>query len=63
MAGNAFIRSIFGAGFVVFATAMYENLGIAWASSLLGFLGCAFLPIPFLLFYVSDKFCPCPWHY
>jgi hypothetical protein len=52
MAGNTFIRSMFGAGFVVFATAMYNNLGIAWASSLLAFLGCAFLPIPFFLFRV-----------
>ncbi|KAJ5059179.1 benomyl/methotrexate resistance protein [Bipolaris maydis] len=42
-------RSAFGAGFPLFANAMYKKLGIDWASSLLGFLGIAFIPIPFAL--------------
>lgn len=50
LAGNDFMRSAFGAGFPLFATAMYHRLGIDWASSLLGFLGLAFVPIPFLLY-------------
>lgn len=29
---------------------MFERLGINWAGSLLGFLGIAFLPIPFLFY-------------
>ncbi|KAI9871653.1 MAG: hypothetical protein M1823_008383, partial [Watsoniomyces obsoletus] len=49
-AGNDLIRSSFGAGFPLFATAMYRNLGVGWASSLLGFLAIGFIPIPFLLF-------------
>lgn len=57
MAGNAFIRFSFGAGFPLFAPAMYHNLGIHWASSLLGFLGLAFVPIPFAFYFVS----PSPW--
>ena len=50
LAGNDLMRSSFGAGFPLFATAMYKKLGIAWASSLLGFLGIAFIPIPFALY-------------
>lgn len=53
MAGNDLIRSSFGAAFPLFATAMYRNLGVDWASSLLGFLSIAFVPIPFFLFKVS----------
>lgn len=50
MAGNDFSRSIVGAGFPLFASAMFKKLGVDWASSLLGFLSIAFIPIPFLLF-------------
>ncbi|KAL1791827.1 hypothetical protein ACET3X_009578 [Alternaria dauci] len=50
LAGNDLMRSSFGAGFPLFATAMYKNLGINWASSLLAFLGIAFIPIPFALY-------------
>jgi len=37
-------------GFPLFATAMYNRLGVDWASSLLGFLSIAFIPIPFVLY-------------
>ncbi|KAF2622136.1 multidrug resistance protein-like protein [Macroventuria anomochaeta] len=50
LAGNDLMRSAFGSGFPLFANAMYVRLGINWASSLLGFLGIAFIPIPFLLY-------------
>ena len=53
LAGNDFMRSSFGAGFPLFATAMYNKLSVGWASSLLGFLAVAFIPIPFLLYKVS----------
>ena len=46
------MRSSFGAGFPLFATAMYKNLGVGWASSTLGFLSIAFIPIPFVLYRV-----------
>ena len=49
LAGNDFMRSAFGAGFPLFASAMYTNLGVAWASSLLAFISIAFIPIPFVL--------------
>lgn len=53
-AGNDFIRSSFGAGFPLFAGAMYNRLGVAWATSLLGFLSIAFIPIPFVLYFYGE---------
>lgn len=50
MAGNDFLRSNVGAGIPMFASAMFKKLGVKWASSLLGFLSIAFMPISFLLF-------------
>jgi DHA1 family multidrug resistance protein-like MFS transporter len=49
LAGNDFMRSAFGAGFPLFATAMYKDLGVGWASSTLAFISIAFIPIPFVL--------------
>lgn len=34
----------------LFASGMYHNLGINWATSLLGFLAVALLPVPFLFY-------------
>lgn len=50
LAGNDLMRSSFGAGFPLFASAMYNNLGVGWASSLLAFLSICFIPIPFVLY-------------
>ncbi|KAF2145680.1 uncharacterized protein K452DRAFT_356083 [Aplosporella prunicola CBS 121167] len=55
LAGNDFMRSAFGAGFPLFATAMYKTLGVGWASSLLGFLAVAFIPIPFALWFYGER--------
>lgn len=54
-AGNDLVRSAFGAGFPLFAPAMYSKLGIGWASSLLGFLAVAFIPIPFILYFYGKS--------
>jgi DHA1 family multidrug resistance protein-like MFS transporter len=51
IAVNTFIRSLFGAFFPLFTHAMYHNLGVPWATSLLAFLCVVFLPVP-VLFYV-----------
>ena len=62
LAGNDFMRSAFGAGFPLFATAMYNHLGVGWASSTLAFLSIAFIPIPFVLYMVrhsATKTCQC----
>lgn len=50
LAGNDFVRSCLGAGFPLFASAMYQRLGVGWASSTLAFISIAFIPIPFVLF-------------
>lgn len=54
-AGNDFMRSSFGAGFPIFASAMYKNLGVNWASSTLAFLGIAFIPIPYVLYIYGER--------
>ncbi|KAI9894694.1 MAG: hypothetical protein M1814_002050 [Vezdaea aestivalis] len=54
-AGNDLVRSGFGAAFPLFANAMYKKLGVDWASSLLGFLSIAFIPIPFALYYYGHR--------
>ena len=54
IAANTLLRSLAGGGFPLFATAMYHNLGVAWATSLLAFLTVAFLPVP-ILFFVFGK--------
>lgn len=51
LAGNECMRSTASAVFPLFTTAMYERLGIGWASSLLGFLSCLFIPVPIVLYY------------
>ncbi|KAI2470562.1 polyamine transporter 1 [Annulohypoxylon bovei var. microspora] len=50
LAANSVLRSIFGAAFPLFTTAMYNNLGIHWASSIPAFLALACLPFPFLFY-------------
>ncbi|KAI9672465.1 MAG: hypothetical protein M1817_003231 [Caeruleum heppii] len=54
-AGNDLVRSAFGAAFPLFANAMYKDLGVGWASSLLGFLSILFIPIPFVLYYYGER--------
>ena len=54
LAANTFVRSLAGAGFPLFATPMYHKLGVPWATSLLGFLGVAMIPMP-ILFYIFGK--------
>lgn len=39
----------------LFATQMFDTLGVDWAGSLLGFLGIAFMPIPFLFYIFGER--------
>ncbi|KAL5359761.1 major facilitator superfamily domain-containing protein [Aspergillus floccosus] len=55
LAGNDFMRSSFGAGFPLFATAMFHNLGVGWACTLLGCLTVLFVPYPFVLLKYGKK--------
>ncbi|KAH7237044.1 major facilitator superfamily domain-containing protein [Fusarium redolens] len=54
LAANAVVRALFGAGFPMFATAMYKRLGVDWATSVLGFIAVGLFPVP-ILFYVFGE--------
>ncbi|KDQ13833.1 hypothetical protein BOTBODRAFT_188299 [Botryobasidium botryosum FD-172 SS1] len=49
LAANTVVRSLFGAGFPLFANQMYEKLNPRWASTLLGCIALLLVPIPFVL--------------
>lgn len=53
--GNTFVRSFFGFGFPLFGPAMYHRLGVPWASSLLGFVSLAMLPIPVVFYLYGER--------
>jgi len=50
IAASTLVRALAAAGFPLFAGAMFENLGVAWAISLLGFLSVMLIPVPILFF-------------
>ncbi|CAL5871064.1 uncharacterized protein PFLUO_LOCUS5310 [Penicillium psychrofluorescens] len=54
VAANTFLRSIFAGCFPLFTNAMFHNLGVPWAASILGFVSIALIPIPYL-FYIFGK--------
>jgi hypothetical protein len=54
IAANTLIRSGLGGAFPLFAVQMYNKLGVNWASSLLGFITVAMIPIP-IVFYIYGK--------
>jgi hypothetical protein len=46
----AFVRTLAGFSFPLFAPAMYKSLGLAWGNSLLAFISVALgIPVPILL--------------
>lgn len=49
LAAQTVVRSLFGAGFPLFATQMFDELDPRWASSVLGFIAIVLAPIPFIL--------------
>lgn len=55
LAANAVLRSLFGAGFPLFAKTMYGKLGTAWATSLLGFLAVAMAPLPWVFYHFGPR--------
>ncbi|KAI1269284.1 MFS general substrate transporter [Xylariaceae sp. FL1019] len=54
LGGNMFIRSAFAAAFPLFGPYLYHNLGVSWATSLLGFISIALIPIP-VAFYIFGR--------
>ncbi|KAH9909714.1 putative MFS multidrug transporter [Xylariomycetidae sp. FL2044] len=55
ISANTLIRSTIGFAFPLFSAAMYERLGVAWATSLLGFLGVAMIPIPIIFYFYGPR--------
>ena len=54
MAAASCCRSLAGAVLPFAATPLYDNLGVAWASSLLGFLSLGMCVIPFVFLWKGD---------
>ncbi|ESZ93783.1 hypothetical protein SBOR_5839 [Sclerotinia borealis F-4128] len=50
IAANTFLRSFAGGGFPLFAQYMFNGLGVAWATSVLGFACVVMIPAPALFF-------------
>ncbi|KAF2787092.1 MFS general substrate transporter [Melanomma pulvis-pyrius CBS 109.77] len=50
IAANGIFRYTLGGVFPLFTVQMYQALGVGWATSLLGFLSVAMLPIPFVFY-------------
>lgn len=55
IAANTFLRSSMGAAFPIFATPMFNNLGIQWAGTLLGCLAVLLAPMPILFYRYGPK--------
>lgn len=55
VAANTFLRSCFAAAFPLFARYMAHGMGVDWASSLLGFVSCALIPIPYLFYIYGPR--------
>jgi MFS family permease len=55
VAANTFLRSVFAGCFPLFATPMFHNLGINWASSLLGCIAVALIPIPYVFYIFGER--------
>lgn len=55
LAASVILRSICGAVFPLAADPLYSSLGVPWATSVVGFVSLACIPIPFILLYAG------PW--
>jgi MFS transporter, DHA1 family, multidrug resistance protein len=55
IAANTFLRSLAGAGFPLFATYMFNGMGIEWAGTLLGCVALCLVPIPIGFYYYGER--------
>ncbi|EPS32704.1 Major facilitator superfamily multidrug transporter FLU1 [Penicillium oxalicum] len=55
IAANTFCRSLVAAGFPLFSRQMFQNLGIQWASTLLGCLAAVLVPIPVGFYFFGKR--------
>ena len=54
IAGNTFLRSLFGCIFPLFATYMFDGMGIEWACTLIGLVAVVLVPMP-IIFLLKGK--------
>lgn len=55
IAGNTFLRSLFGAVFPLFARYMYDGIGINYGQTLIGGVAAVLVPLPFVFYYFGRK--------
>ncbi|KAJ5242673.1 Major facilitator superfamily domain general substrate transporter [Penicillium citrinum] len=55
IAANTFCRSMVAAAFPLFSRQMFENMGIQWASTLLGCVAAVLVPIPIAFYFFGKK--------
>lgn len=55
ISANSLMRYVAGGAFPLFTAQMYRGLGIGWASSLLGFISVALVPLPFIFFQFGPR--------
>ena len=49
LASNSLVRSVLGATIPMAAFPMFDKLGLGWGNSLLGFISCTMIPVPWLV--------------
>lgn len=55
ISANTFLRSLFGAGFPLFAIAMFHTLGVDWATTVLGVISVIMMPVPVIFWIWGPK--------
>lgn len=55
LSANSLLRYAAGGAFPLFTVQMFSSLGIGWASSLLGFVSVALVPVPWVLYMYGHK--------
>ncbi|KAL2816088.1 major facilitator superfamily domain-containing protein [Aspergillus granulosus] len=55
IAANTFCRSLVAASFPLFSRQMFENMGVEWASTLLGCVAACLVPIPMAFYFYGER--------
>jgi hypothetical protein len=55
VASNNLARYAIGAALPLFIVQMYEGMGAAWATSLLGFICLVLMPIPWVFYVIGPR--------
>ncbi|KAJ5907954.1 MFS multidrug transporter [Penicillium taxi] len=55
LGANTILRSAAGAGFPLFATYMFNGMGINWASTVLGCVSALLIPMPIIFYFYGPK--------